>query len=222
MEAVLTGLFSLGYGRTEMLAKRSSGLEKRKYEFVQEAVDYACSLGMALCRSQEAEARGSKLVVRGGDIVDENEDDGDPDRERRYARQQHSSSTGKQPRKHPLTTLPPSPSPSPFRLWHFRRWASRPSPPALLVLVPQPTVKPLRMELAQWYAQRVAPRAQQLITRLIDLRRLRYAIEMNGEASRRRHCRASTVGRTLPNRSSSLKHTTLAGGTADGTAGYAT
>ena len=83
MEAVLTGLFSLGYGRTEMLAKRSSGLEKRKYEFVQEAVDYACSLGMALCRSQEAEARGSKLVVRGGDIVDENEDDGDPDRERR-------------------------------------------------------------------------------------------------------------------------------------------
>ena len=83
LEAVLTGLFSLGYGRTEMLAKRSSGLEKRKYEFVQEAVDYACSLGMALCRSQEAEARGSKLVVRGGDIVDENEDDGDPDRERR-------------------------------------------------------------------------------------------------------------------------------------------
>ena len=143
-----------------MLAKRSSGLEKRKYEFVQEAVDYACSLGMALCRSQEAEARGSKLVVRGGDIVDENEDDGDPDRERRYARTQGTAAA--QASNHASTHSQPLPLPLPLhRLWHFLQMGKPPiasGPDSLLVLVPQPTVKPLRMELAQWYAQRVAPR----------------------------------------------------------------
>ena len=66
-----------------------------------------------------------------------------------------------------------------------------------------------------------AKKAQQLITQLIDLRRLRYAIEMNGEGFA-----APTLpgkhGRPHPSKPIliSLKHTTLAGGTADGTAGY--
>ena len=139
----------------------------------------------------------------------------------RRAQQQHRQATRQAPTHHP----PPSrPFPSPFRLWHFLQMGKPPiasGPDSLLVLVPQPTVKPLRMELAQWYAQRVAPRAQQLITQLIDLRRLRYAIEMNGEGFA-----APTLpgkhGRPHPSKPIliSLKHTTLAGGTADGTAGY--
>ena len=115
LQAVLTGIFSLGYGRTETLAARNASLASRPAGLVAEAIDYACSLGMALMRSAEAD--------RDHTAADDADDDGDPERERRLW---HSLQTGRPPL--PGAPLVPTPIVKPLRMdlaqWYARcRWS---------------------------------------------------------------------------------------------------
>ena len=99
LQNVLTGIFSLGYGRTETLQARNASLQSRPTALVAEAVDYACSLGMSLTRSAEAEREAAGVDAAAGP-----DDDGDPERERRLW---HFLQTGRPPL--PLAPLVPQP-----------------------------------------------------------------------------------------------------------------
>ena len=135
LQAVLTGLFLVGYGRTDKLQQRSPRLQLRTEALVAEAVDYTCSLDMALTRSAEADKSSA-------------DDEGLP--ESREA-----------------------------RTWHYLQ-TGRPCAP-LLPLLPQPTIRPLPMALAAWYHTRVGDKAVKMLAHIIDLRRLKHAIDAAGD-----------------------------------------
>ena len=62
--SVLTGIFLLGYGRPTLVRARSMTLHARLPVDINEAIDYTCSLAMALTRTAEADAEQAAAAGR--------------------------------------------------------------------------------------------------------------------------------------------------------------